>query len=56
MLDRPGFGALAADDEGDGGGGDQVAQDDPQHLLTPDHPHFLVKLYKGPALSAVNVI
>ena len=25
MLDRPGFGALAADDEGDGGGGDQVA-------------------------------
>ena len=51
MLDRPGFGALAADDEGDGGGGDQVAQDDPQHFLTPDHPHVLVKLYKGPALS-----
>ena len=51
MLDRPGFGALAADDKGDGDGGDQVAQDDPQHFLTSDHPHVLVKLYKGPALS-----
>ena len=52
MLDRPGFGALAADDEGDGGGGDQVAQDDPQHFLTSDTEHVLLfKLYKGPVLS-----
>ena len=48
MLDRPGFGALAADDEGDGGGGDQVAQDDPQHFLTSDTEHVLLfKLHKG---------